>query len=120
MWFGYTNPRGYFARTGVITRLQLCGEWVALYIYELANNEWSDQNLIQENHVLMFHNVFSSKDPTLFSGTLRTNLDPLRKHSDDALWMVLQHADLKNYVMNLAGGLNYVCEENGLNLRYSG
>ena len=65
----------------------------------------------------MFHTVFSSKDPTLFSGTLRTNLDPLGEHSDEALWVVLEHAHLKNYVMKLEGGLNHVCEENGSNLR---
>lgn len=30
------------------------------------------------------------QDVTLFSGTIRDNLDPLNDHSDDELWKVLE------------------------------
>ena len=65
----------------------------------------------------LFHTVFFFEDPILISGTLRTNLDPLRQHYDDDLWVVLEHAHLKKYIMGLEGGLGHVCEENGSNLR---
>ena len=53
----------------------------------------------------------------LFSGTLRLNLDPLDKYSDDVLWPALEHAHLKEFVQSLPAGLNYECGEGGHNLR---
>ncbi|TQV91051.1 ABC metal ion transporter [Cordyceps javanica] len=34
------------------------------------------------------------QDPTLFQGTVRTNLDPFQEHDDLALWSALRQADL--------------------------
>ena len=34
------------------------------------------------------------QDPTLFRGTIRSNLDPFNEHSDQELWSALQRADL--------------------------
>jgi ATP-binding cassette, subfamily C (CFTR/MRP), member 1 len=34
------------------------------------------------------------QDPTLFKGTIRTNLDPFREHTDLELWSALRKADL--------------------------
>ena len=34
------------------------------------------------------------QDPTLFRGTIRTNLDPFKEHSDQELWSALHRADL--------------------------
>lgn len=36
-----------------------------------------------------------SQDPVLFSGSLRTNLDPLEAHTDQQLWNILEMANLK-------------------------
>ena len=30
------------------------------------------------------------QDPTLFSGTIRSNIDPFNQHSDIALWSVIE------------------------------
>ncbi|XP_049513140.1 ATP-binding cassette sub-family C member 2-like isoform X2 [Dermacentor silvarum] len=38
------------------------------------------------------------QDPNLVRGTLRANLDPTQKHSDDELWQVLRQANLAEFV----------------------
>ena len=38
------------------------------------------------------------QDPTLFSGTIRENLDPFGMHSDDALWDALGKSQLREAV----------------------
>ncbi|XP_072526726.1 ATP-binding cassette sub-family C member 2-like [Salminus brasiliensis] len=56
------------------------------------------------------------QDPVLFSGTLRMNLDPFEKFSDEEIWTVLQLAHLKEYVGSLAAGLQHEVAEGGENL----
>ncbi|XP_076324180.1 multidrug resistance-associated protein 1-like isoform X3 [Tachypleus tridentatus] len=56
------------------------------------------------------------QDPVLFTGTLRINLDPLNKHTDDELWKVLELSHLKSYVSSLDGALEYQVAEGGDNL----
>jgi len=53
----------------------------------------------------------------LFTGSLRTNLDPLMEHSDEVVFRALEHAHLKSYVDGLPGKLEYDCGEGGKNLR---
>ncbi|XP_055317503.1 probable multidrug resistance-associated protein lethal(2)03659 isoform X2 [Sitodiplosis mosellana] len=38
------------------------------------------------------------QEPTLFSGTLRRNLDPFEQYSDDAIWKALDDVELKEFV----------------------
>lgn len=38
------------------------------------------------------------QDPVLFSGTLRSNLDPWNMHTDAALWEVLSTVQLKSAI----------------------
>ncbi len=56
------------------------------------------------------------QDPVLFSGTIRTNLDPFQKCSDDQLWTALEHSHLKSFVKSLEVGLEYKVSEGGENL----
>lgn len=41
------------------------------------------------------------QDPILFSGTIRTNLDPFGEFKDEDLWKVLEKTNLKDSVSNL-------------------
>ncbi|KAJ8418122.1 hypothetical protein AAFF_G00138310 [Aldrovandia affinis] len=56
------------------------------------------------------------QDPVLFSGTLRMNLDPFEKFSDEAIWKVLELSHLKAYVGGLEDGLKHEVTEGGENL----
>ena len=44
------------------------------------------------------------QDPVLFSGTVRTNLDPFDEFPDDKLFEVLQHVGLYNPISNKSLG----------------
>uniref|UniRef100_G1KTN2 Uncharacterized protein n=1 Tax=Anolis carolinensis TaxID=28377 RepID=G1KTN2_ANOCA len=54
-------------------------------------------------------------DPILFSGSIRFNLDPECKCTDDTLWEALEIAQLKNLVKSLPGGLDAIVTEGGEN-----
>ncbi|KAI1894334.1 hypothetical protein AGOR_G00114740 [Albula goreensis] len=56
------------------------------------------------------------QDPVLFSGTLRMNLDPFEKFSDEDIWRVLELSHLKPFVGGLEDGLNHEVSEGGENL----
>ncbi|KAF9583434.1 hypothetical protein BGW38_009485 [Lunasporangiospora selenospora] len=57
------------------------------------------------------------QDPVLFQGTLRYNLDPLGKYSEQELWQVLETSDLKRYVQQeMEGGLDAMVMAQGENL----
>lgn len=63
------------------------------------------------------------QDPTLFRGTIRSNLDPFNEHSDLELWSALRQSDLVDTNSTLEDGsktrghihLDGVVEEEGLN-----
>ncbi|MBX3018814.1 MAG: ATP-binding cassette domain-containing protein [Bdellovibrionaceae bacterium] len=56
------------------------------------------------------------QDPTLFLGTLRTNLDRFGKFTDDEIWRVLEKVRLADFVRGLPQGLASEVVENGANL----
>ena len=60
---------------------------------------------------------FLFKDPVLFTGSLRLNLDPFEQYTDNQLWNALDKANLKEFVEELDDKLDYECAEGGENLR---
>jgi ABC-type multidrug transport system fused ATPase/permease subunit len=56
------------------------------------------------------------QDPTLFMGTIRSNLDRYAEFNDLELWRVLDRTSLGHYVRSLPKGLLTELSENGTNL----
>ena len=56
------------------------------------------------------------QDPVLFSGTLRSNLDPFGQYTDDQLWMAIEHSHLKDFVKSQENQLEHKVSEGGENL----
>ena len=60
---------------------------------------------------------FRFKDPIMFIGSLRMNLDPYDKYSDYELWNALDKVNLKYFVENLDNKLLFELSDGGENLR---
>ncbi|XP_077530619.1 multidrug resistance-associated protein 1-like [Haemaphysalis longicornis] len=56
------------------------------------------------------------QEPVLFSGTLRSNLDPFNSRTDDDLWQALQQSHLKDFVSGIDKGLLHEITEGGENI----
>ncbi len=56
------------------------------------------------------------QDPTLFLGTLRSNLDRYDEYTDEEVWAALRKARMEIFVRAMPGGLLAPVQENGSNL----
>lgn len=56
------------------------------------------------------------QDPSLFSGSIRKNLDPFDEHTDNALWSAVKEAGLGPLITSLPGKLDGELMEGGTNL----
>ena len=59
------------------------------------------------------------KDPVIFVGTIRDNLDPFDQYSDQQLWDALELSHLKAFVADLADQLEFQLGEGGTNIRFA-
>lgn len=46
------------------------------------------------------------QDPTLFTGTVRSNLDPFGEYSDAELWTALESVGLRDQIKGMEKGLD--------------
>ncbi|KAF9942225.1 hypothetical protein BGZ67_002558 [Mortierella alpina] len=61
------------------------------------------------------HLAIIPQDPTLFAGTVRSNLDPFQDAMDAELWEALERAHLKDAIRQLPGGLSAEVVQGGEN-----
>ena len=57
-----------------------------------------------------------TQDPVLFGGSLKKNMDPFSRYTDQQLWTALEEVQLKTVVQDLPGQLNFRLRESGTNL----
>lgn len=74
--------------------------------------------LIKSKKLIKINIFFLMKEPVLFSGSLRMNLDPFDEYNDHQIWDALDKANLKKFVENLENKLIFECSEGGENLRF--
>ncbi|XP_043720741.1 ABC transporter C family member 3-like [Telopea speciosissima] len=55
------------------------------------------------------------QDPTMFEGTIRSNLDPLEEYTDEQMWEALDRCQLGDEVRKKKGKLDSTVAENGEN-----
>ncbi|KAH8403128.1 hypothetical protein KR222_005772 [Zaprionus bogoriensis] len=67
-------------------------------------------------HMLRSRLTIIPQDPVLFSGSLRSNLDPFEIKTDDEIWAALELSHLKDFAKTLTAGLNHEISEGGENL----
>ncbi|XP_066905600.1 multidrug resistance-associated protein 1 [Halyomorpha halys] len=67
-------------------------------------------------HALRSRLTIIPQDPVLFSGSLRMNLDPFGRYSDQQVWRALELAHLKSFVRGLPAGLQHEVSEGGENI----
>ncbi|KAI6649638.1 hypothetical protein LOD99_6642 [Oopsacas minuta] len=53
------------------------------------------------------------QDPTLFSGTLRKNLDPFDEFNDNIIWEALEQVQMKEKSQSLTGQLHFLVSDGG-------
>ena len=56
------------------------------------------------------------QNPVLFSGTIRSNIDPFNQYSDEQIWAALERCGLKKAVEEMPGQLDGMVAEYGQNL----
>ncbi len=84
----------------------------------VENREFSIHHLFLWIFLFTIKNYifYKFKEPILFNGSLRINLDPFESFTDEQIWKALERAHLKEFVESLDNKLLFECSEGGDNL----
>lgn len=69
-------------------------------------------------HMLRGMMGFVPQDASIFRGTIRFNIDPLGKHSDEQIWDAIQRAQLLPAVQRFRDGIHHHIADDGSNLSF--
>ena len=108
-------------RVGIVGRVG-CGK-SSLLLQLLRVVEPSAGSIVVDNvdiatiglHELRSKITIVPQHPTIFSGTVRSNLDPGSTHNDNEIWAALNLTKMEDTVANLENGLDTVTAEYGRN-----
>ena len=64
---------------------------------------------------LRSHIAIIPQEPLLFSGMVRSNLDPFSEYSDESIWSALDRASMRTVISEAPAGLDTPVEEHGSN-----
>ncbi|XP_060566083.1 ATP-binding cassette sub-family C member 5-like, partial [Ruditapes philippinarum] len=72
---------------------------------------------ISKLHLSIIRSKISTitQEPVLFAGTIRYNIDPFSKYSDDSIWEALDKVHIKEKILQFDEGLEVMVDENGEN-----